>query len=304
MERYLAAPCSPADHQEGQRDMTAVEVSGQGPAVAPIVFSVPHAGRDYPASVLARSRLPVDVLQRLEDRYADLLVTELVAAGHVAVVAKAPRAVIDLNRNPRDIDVCTVSGIPRGLHLVQSPKQRGGLGLFPRFLPRVGDLWTAPLGWEEAESRIRLIHAAYHAEIERQIDRIAARYGQALLLDVHSMPPLTSGGGAARADIVIGDRFGVSASPRLADIARATAQRHGLAVAVNHPYPGYYLIERHGRPKAGRHALQIEISRDLYLDDALDGAGPGLPAIHAMLADVTEALAEELTRGDFAVAAE
>ncbi len=304
MERKIAAPCSPANRQEGRNDMTAIEVLGGGPAVAPILFSVPHAGREYPASLYARSRQPIDVLKRLEDRYADLLVTEQVAAGYVAVVAKAPRAIIDLNRNPRDIDPCTVSDIPRDVHLIQSPKQRGGLGLFPRFLPRVGDLWTAPLGWDEAETRIRLIHAAYHAEVEGQIDRAVARYGQALLLDVHSMPPLAGGGAVARADIVIGDRFGVSATPRLADVARVIAQRHGLAVAVNHPYPGYYLIERHGRPRAGRHALQIEISRDLYLDDALDKAGPGLPAIHALLADMTEALSTELVRGDFAVAAE
>ena len=280
-----------------------MEVFGSGSSGGPVLFSVPHAGRDYPASVLARSRLPEDALQRLEDRYADLLVTELVADGHVTVVAKAPRAVIDLNRDPRDIDLCTVSGIPRGLHLVQSPKQRGGLGLFPRFLPRVGDLWIGPLSWEAAESRIRTIHAPYHAEIERQIDLIAGRHGQAVLLDVHSMPPLSSGG-AGRADIVIGDRFGVSASPRLADIVRAVAIGHGLAAAVNHPYPGYYLIERHGRPRSGRHALQIEISRDLYLDEALDEPGPGLPAIRAMLAEMAEALADELTRGGFAVAAE
>lgn len=304
MECNHAASCSPTNREEGRSDMTAIEVLGGSPAVAPIVFSVPHAGREYPASVLARSRLPVDVLQRLEDRYADLLVTDLVAAGHIAVVAKAPRAMIDLNRNPRDIDPYTVNDVPRDVHLIQSPKQRGGLGLFPRFLPRVGDLWTAPLGWDEAEARIRLIHAAYHAEVEHQTDRAVARYGQALVLDVHSMPPLAGGGTAARADIVIGDRFGVSATPRFADIARVIAQRHGLAVAVNHPYPGYYLIERHGRPRAGRHALQIEISRDLYLDEALDEAGPGLPAIRALLADMTEALSEELMRGDFAVAAE
>lgn len=301
MTRPFAAAGSGTDLRASRGDTSAIEVLGRGPA-APVLLSVPHAGRDYSASLLARSRLPVEVLQRLEDRHADLLVAELVAAGHVAVVARAPRAAIDLNRDPRDIDPCTVRGVPRDLHLVQSPKQRGGLGLFPRFLPRAGELWTGPLDWEEAHSRIRLIHAPFHAELERQTDLIAERHGQALLLDVHSMPPLPAG--ASRPDIVIGDRFGVSASPRLADSARAAAERHGLAVAVNHPYPGSYLIERHGRPKLGRHALQIEISRDLYLDEALDAAGPGVSAMRAMLADMAEALAEELTRGDFAVAAE
>lgn len=301
MNPSFAAAGSGTDHRESLGDACAIEVLGGGTAT-PVLFSVPHAGRDYPASLLVRSRLPAEVLQRLEDRYADLLVTDLVAAGHVAVVAMAPRAMIDLNRDPRDIDPRTVRGVPRDVHLVQSSKQRGGLGLFPRFLPRVGDLWTGPLDWQEAWSRIRLIHAPYHAELERQIDTLAARHGQALLLDVHSMPPLPAG--AARSDIVIGDRFGVSASSRLADIARAAAERHGLTVAVNHPYPGSYLIERHGRPGSGRHALQIEISRDLYLDEALDAPGPGLPAMRAMLADMAEALAEELTRGDFAVAAE
>lgn len=301
MERSFPIAGSRTDRPEGRTDTDAIEVWG-GDLTAPVLFSVPHAGREYSDAAIARSRLPVAALQRLEDRHADLLVTELIGVGHVAIVAKAPRAIIDLNRDPRDIDPCAVKGMPRTLHLIQSPKQRGGLGLFPRFLPRVGDLWSEPLAWEEAESRIRLIHAPFHAEIERRVDRIVQRHGQALLLDIHSMPPLSRG--VAHADVVIGDRFGVSASPRLAETARAVVERHGLAVAVNHPYPGYYLIERHGRPRAGRHALQIEIARDLYLDEALDAPGPGLPAVRAMLADVTAALTEELTRGDFAVAAE
>lgn len=301
MERSLAVAGCQADRQECRSDTDAIEVLGRG-LTSPVLLSVPHAGRDYPPSVLARSRLPVAALQRLEDRHADLLVTDLGAAGHVAIVAKAPRAIIDLNRDPRDIDPSTVKGVPRDLHLIQSPKQRGGLGLFPRFLPRMGDIWKEPMAWEEAESRIRQIHAPFHAEIERRMDGIAELHGQALLLDVHSMPPLPAG--AARADVVIGDRFGVSASPRFADSARAVAERHGLTVAVNHPYPGYYLIERHGRPRAGRHALQIEVSRDLYLDDALDAAGPGLAEVRAMLADMIEVLTDELTRGEFAVAAE
>ena len=107
--------------------------------------------------------------------------------------------------------------------------------------------------------------------------RSRGRYDQALLLDLHSMPPLAPGQGAMpRPDIVIGDRFGGSVPSRYSELARAVATDHGFVAALNHPYPGYYIIERHGRPAAGRYAMQIEISRDLYLDEKMDLPGPGL----------------------------
>lgn len=283
----------------------AFEVLRSGPAPAPVLLSVPHAGRCYAPAILARARVPEDMLWRLEDRHADLLIADLVAMGYPALVARLPRAVIDLNRDARDIDARMVSGIPRHQPLLQSVKQRGGLGLFPRSLPRCGDLWRGAIGWEEAESRILHAHEPYHLAIGHELGLLAAGHGQALLVDVHSMPPLTLfAADRPRPDIVIGDRFGSSASGRLAEVARAVIEAHGLVPALNHPYPGSYLIERHGRPSCGHHALQIEISRDLYLDERMESPGAGLDRVRAMLVRLVEALAQELIRGGWSEAAE
>lgn len=270
---------------------------------APVLLSVPHAGRDYSADVIARSRVPLTALRRLEDRYADLLITELIQQGYAAIIARIPRAVIDLNRDARDVDGRMVAALPRGRPKIQSAKQRGGLGLFPRSLPRVGELWREPIAWREAAERIERIHEPYHAAIDHRLVAVRSYFGQAMLIDVHSMPPLDARDGP-RPDIIIGDRFGASASPRFAEVARAVVANQGFVVAINHPYPGYYLAERHGRPAEGRHVLQVEISRDMYLDSALEEVGPGLRSVRTMLAELVSTLADEVIRGIYPIAAE
>ena len=276
-------------------------------ARSPVLISVPHAGRHYPAEVRAMSAVPVSTLAQLEDRYADTLVEGLDAHGYSVIVAEIARAVIDLNRDPRDIDRRMIAGMPHGEALIETAKSRGGLGLFPRSLPRVGCLWRGLLHWHEARARIATIHTPYHALIAQEMRAIQAEHGEALLIDVHSMPPLEPGrfGGDSRPDVVIGDRFGASASARFSDVARAVVTRHGLRSALNHPYPGTYIAERHGKPAAGRHVLQIEISRDLYLDAALREVGSGVTAIRAMVADLVNTLRDEITRDSaLAIAAE
>lgn len=276
-----------------------------GSAPAPVLLSVPHAGRDYAPAILARARVPAHVLRRLEDRHADLLIEDLTARGYPALIARVPRAVIDLNRDARDIDPRLVSGIPRAQPLMRSAKQRGGLGLFPRSLPHCGDLWRGALGWTEARDRMDRAHGPYHAAIGRELDLLCDQHGQALLVDVHSMPPLAlHAADRPRPDVVIGDRFGASAPARLAEAACAVVRAHGMVAALNHPYPGSYLLERHGRPARGRHALQIEISRDLYLDEGLESPGPGLVAVRAMLTRLVEELGQDLIRGCWSEAAE
>lgn len=292
-------------HETGER--IDAEAGGESPAFGyfgpadpqwPVLISVPHAGRHYPDSVLARSAVPLATLARLEDRHADALVMGLEEQGYGIVCARVARAVIDLNRDPRDIDRRMIAALPHGQALIETAKSRGGLGLFPRSLPRIGGLWRAPMPWAEAHARIEAIHAPYHAELERRLRMIRAVHGQALLLDVHSMPPLEPDrfAGALRPDVVIGDRFGASAASRFAEVAREVVLRHGLKAAVNHPYPGTYIAERHGKPAAGRHVVQIEISRDLYLDAALREPGAGLNALRAMLLDLAESLREEINR--------
>lgn len=282
----------------------AYERMGAERASVPILLSVPHAGRDYPPSILERSRVSAETLLRLEDRLVDLLIGDLVARGYPALVARVPRAVIDLNRDPRDIDAQMVVDMPRDHPLIRTAKQRGGLGLFPRFLPRAGDLWRGAMGWEEARMRIGQVHDAYHEAIATEMAALVRDHGQALLIDIHSMPPLAADGQGMRTDVVIGDRFGASAAAHLADAARSVVRQRGLVPALNHPYPGFYLLERHGKPANGRHALQIEISRDLYLDTGQSAPGEGLVRTRAMLTALVEELARSMSRDGLAMAAE
>lgn len=283
----------------------AFDLRGHEDSLLPVLLSVPHAGREYPSKLLERSRVPMDTLRRLEDRFADLLLDDAIDAGCSAIVARIARAAIDLNRDPRDIDSRMVATVPRGTALIQSVKQRGGLGLFPRSLPRSGDIWHRRLPWQEAIFLIRHVHVPYHQAISTLLRSIHARHGCALLIDVHSMPPIAPSVTARpRPDIVIGDRFGVSASARFADVARSVVADHGYSCAVNHPYPGFYVLERHGAPIRGIQALQIEISRDLYLDDSLHLPGPGLASLQALLAELVCALADEAGSKTLPIAAE
>jgi N-formylglutamate amidohydrolase len=278
-----------------------------GPDVppSPVILSVPHAGRSYPPGLSGLARVRPSVLRRLEDRYADLLVDPLIAAGWSVVVARTPRAMIDLNRHEREVDPAMVSDLPRAHPLQSSVKMRGGLGLVPRRLQGVGDLWLHPLPFVEVEQRIATIHRPYHAALGRLMHAAHAAYGHAILIDLHSMPSLSPAPGEeAGLALVLGDRFGRSAAPRLVALAADIAAGRGFASAQNHPYAGDHLIERHGRPEAGFHAIQIEIDRALYLDAALDEPGAGLPRVQSLVTALVEALAQELPRADYVMAAE
>lgn len=278
-----------------------------GPAVpnSPVVLSIPHAGRDYGATLTALARVRPPVLRRLEDRLADLLVHPLIARGGSVLVARAPRAVIDLNRHEREVDPGMIAGLPRLHPLQSSVKLRGGLGLVPRRLPGVGDLWLKPLDWAEVARRIATIHRPYHAALSAMMAAAHAAHGHAILIDLHSMPPLAPApDGTPAPALVLGDRFGRSAAGRLMTLAADIAAGRGIPSAQNHPYAGDHLIDRHGRPDAGFHALQIEIDRTLYLDAALERPGPGLARSQALVAAIVTALANELPRADYALAAE
>lgn len=271
---------------------------------SPLVISVPHAGRLYPPSVMEHSRVGQEGLEALEDRLADLLVHRLIDSGYSVFVARQARAVIDLNRAENEVDATMLEEGPRRRSLLSSAKVRGGLGLIPRRLSSHGDLWHGPLGWGEIERRILDYHRPYHAALEQALRLARQRFGHAILLDIHSMPPLRPVDGPDPVRIVIGDRFGRTASARLSGVALQVAVAHGLKAAQNHPYAGNYLLERHGRPVRNIHAIQCEIDRSLYLDPQLRWPGAGLSRMQGILHDLSEALAGELPQGEFVQAAE
>jgi len=275
-------------------------------ALAPLVFAVPHAGRDYGPALIERARVTPGTLLRLEDRFADLLVHDLIAQGHHVLIARRPRAMIDLNRDEREIDPSTIADLPRNIRPHSSAKVRGGLGLVPERLAYAGSLWRAPLPYAELCTRVERIHRPYHAALAQALALTRARHGAALLVDVHSMPPLRSltGDGVAVPRIVVGDRFGRSATDRLTDLAADIARRHGHEVAINTPYSGNHILERHGRPEQGIHAIQIEIDRSLYLERDLLTPGEGLADMRRLLSDLAIALARELAGPGLQFAAE
>jgi N-formylglutamate amidohydrolase len=266
---------------------------------------VPHAGRDYSDDLLAAARVAPPVLRRLEDRWADLLVHPLIALGFSVLVARTPRAMIDLNRHEREIDPAMIADLPRTAPLHSSAKLRGGLGLFPRRLPGAHELWRHPMPWAEAQRRIEQAHRPYHAAIAALMSAARQAHGHAILIDLHSMPPVPPpAAGQSAPGLVLGDRFGKSASTRLVTLAADVAESRDMTVAHNHPYAGDHLIERHGRPDHALHAMQVEVDRTLYLDAALEQPGPGLPRMQAVISAMGQALARELPRAGYALAAE
>ncbi len=233
-------------------------------AALPLMLSVPHSGRDYPGWLVASAGGGLPALESLEDPLVDRLAWRALSLGVGAVIARAPRAAIDCNRAPDEIDPAAVAGAPDPV----SPRARAGLGIVPGRTARHGHLWRRPIARAELDHRIAAAHAPYHAAIERGLDRLAIAHGCALLLDCHSMPPRRG-----QAEIVIGDRHGSSAAPHVTAAAARIARAHGWTVALNQPYAGGHIVERHGQPTSGIHALQIEIDRGCYL--AADGRTPG-----------------------------
>ena len=268
---------------------------------SPVVLSVPHAGRAYSAALLRSSRLPLKTLESLEDRLVDRLIWRVQGTGAVVLVARAPRAEIDLNRDEREIDPSMIVPPPPSRTVLQSPRSRGGLGVVPSRISGAGPIWNQRLPAHELSRRIAAIHAPYHAALEVALLQARHRFGSAILLDCHSMPPREFGGGPG---IVFGDRHGTSIAPSLETAAIRAAEAAGYEVACNAPYAGGYITARHGQPDAGIHALQIEIDRSLYLDAELREPGPGFDQVARMLEAVVSALAAKAMEPAQAIAAE
>lgn len=269
------------------------------PSPLPVVLAVPHAGRIYPPSLLARMREPETVALRLEDRYVDRLAEAVAAAtGAALLVARAPRAMIDLNRAADDVDWSMFSGggarRPIADRTRTARRAHSGLGLIPRRLPAIGELWRQPHAPEELAERIALVHHPYHDQLARALAEVRSRWGAALLLDLHSMPPLPPEGGRAGAAFVLGDRFGVSCQGRLVAASFAALSGAGHTVAYNRPYAGGYVLERHAAPRDGVHAIQLEIDRASYLDPPLTEIGQGFEGVVHALVGLVARLAREV----------
>jgi len=230
------------------------------------MLSIPHAGREYDRDVLANAAQGRRALETLEDPLVDRLCWRAIGAGLGAVVQNVPRAAIDCNREESEVDPSSVHAIspaPVG------PRARFGLGLVPSRTHRHGALWRRPIDRAELHRRIVEVHRPYHAALAEALEGLARRFGEAILIDCHSMPTRRG-----QAEIVLGDRHGASAAAWVSAEAASVARHAGFKVALNEPYAGGAIVTRHGRPAEGIHAIQVEVDRCLYLQD--DGRTPGV----------------------------
>ncbi len=256
---------------------------------SPVVLSSPHSGRIYPRGVLDRLRVDAASLLSLDDGPVDKLAQRGCAVGAVLIAARYPRAVVDLNREPDEIDPDLVldPGDLRGMRV--TARARAGLGVVPSRVAG-GPLWRDRLGSGELAERLDAVFHPYHAEIEALMRERRERFGAALLLDCHSMPGLAADGDRPAVDVALGDRFGQSCGPELVAAAEAVLRAAGLEVARNRPYAGGYITSRHGRPAEGMHALQVELRRGLFMDEATHVPHAGFAAVQ----EVVGALAADL----------
>lgn len=235
---------------------------------------------------------------KLEDRYVDLLARAVAReTGAVLLLAHAPRAMIDLNRSPEEMDwdmLADGHGEERE-DLCTARRARGGLGLVPRRLPGLGEIWKRRMTRADLEARLAGVHTPYHAVLAGELKILKARWGAALLIDLHSMPPLgPKRGSQASADFVIGDRFGSSCDGALCAAAFDHFAGVGRRTAHNRPYAGGYVLDRHTAPARGVHGLQLEICRAAYLDERLRDPGAGFDAVSEVLIGLVRRLAGEL----------
>jgi N-formylglutamate amidohydrolase len=263
----------------------------------PVLLSVPHSGRDYPEWLVEMAAAGRPALTALEDPLVDRLIWRAVNRGAGAVIARTPRAAIDCNRAEDEVDPAVVDGMRRGRITARA---RGGLGIVPARTQQHGYLWRRPISSAQLDDRLDQAHRPYHLALETQLAQLIDRFGCALLLDCHSMPPPARG----VAPMIFGDCRGRTAESWISSEAMAVANRCGFEAGLNDPFAGGHVIERHARPGYGVHALQLEIDRRCYLDEALNAPGPGFDRVASLIETLAVTLGDALLRRHFATAAE
>ena len=254
-----------------------------------VVFASPHSGRDYSEAFRARARLQGVALRSSEDAFVDRLFEHAPKAGAPLLRAGAPRAYVDLNRGPDELDPALIEGVGKRGH---NPRVASGLGVIPRVVSGGRAIYDGKLGLEEARARIDTFWRPYHAALARLLDQAHGQFGSAILIDCHSMPheamDAVARAGAGRPDVVLGDRFGAAAGALIVDRIEAAFRKAGLTVARNAPFAGAYITQTYGRPLRNRHAVQIEIDRGLYMDEATVRPNAGFKPLQSLLATVIE----------------
>ena len=261
-------------------------------ARVPLILASPHSGTDYPAEFVAGSRLDPLALRRSEDSFVDELFAAAPRLGAPLLAARFPRAYLDVNREPYELDPAMFADALPAFVNRASPRVRTGLGTIARIVASGEEIYAGKLTFAEAQRRIDGLYRPYHRALRRLVDETAARFGGCLLIDCHSMPSGLRGVFAADgAEIVLGDCYGSSCAPQIMHSARRFFAARGFSVAINAPYAGGFTTEHYGSPRRGRHVLQIEISRALYMDERRFCKKPAFAALCDHLADLVGHLA-------------
>lgn len=263
----------------------------------PVLISVPHSGRDYPEWLVGMASGGKQALATLEDPLVDRLVWRALRCGCGAVIARTPRAAVDCNRAEDEVDPSVVDGV-RTRRV--SARARGGLGIVPARTQQHGYLWRRAISPSQLDERLSQAHRPYHEAIDSQLGLLLDRFGVALLLDCHSMPPPPHG----VPPVIFGDCRGRTADAWISAEAIAISRRSGFEAGLNDPFAGGHVIERHGRPSRGVHALQLEIDRRCYLDPRLAKPGPGFDRVATLIETLAVALGQALIGRQYATAAE
>ncbi len=264
-------------------DQPAFETIRPRRAVAPLVFNSPHSGRVYPARFLAMTRLDHLSIRQSEDAFVDDLFARAPHLGAPLLRAHFPRAYLDVNREPWELDPTMFTEPLSDRFNTTSPRVAAGLGTLARVVAENKPIYRERLTLEDARMRVEGIYHPYHAALQKLLSEAIADFGMAILIDCHSMPRIGRHGERAAPDIVLGDRYGTTCAPALIDLVETVFATAGLRVARNRPYAGGFCTRTYGRPPHGVHALQIEISRHLYMNEATLEKNAGFAPLSALI---------------------
>jgi N-formylglutamate amidohydrolase len=264
----------------------------------PVVLNSPHSGSCYPNDFLALSRLDERAIRRSEDTFVDELVAPAASVGCPLLKANFPRAWLDVNREPYELDPKMFEGSLPTYANIRSVRVAGGLGTIARIVSESEEIYKQPICVNEALSRIDTIYKPYHRTLRQLVLDTRAEFGLAVLIDCHSMPSTARGAHSRhRPDIVLGDRYGTSCATELTDFAAQILSRFGYSVSRNKPYAGGFITEHYGQPGRALHAMQVEVNRNIYMDERTLAKTERFAAVAADIARLVQALGEAFDAG-------
>ncbi len=270
-----------------------------------VVFASPHSGCDYPEWFIRRSLLNAHTIRSSEDAFVDQLFADAPAFGAPFLVARAPRALLDLNRAAEELDPALIQGVRKVGH---NPRVASGLGVIPRVVANGRAIYRGKMTRAEADHRIDTYWRPYHEALRTMLKQAKDSFGQSILIDCHSMPREAVEGatraGVQRPEIVLGDRFGAAADVELVDQIEAIFVDAGFHVSRNSPFAGAYVTQHYGRPLKAQHAIQVEIDRSLYMDEASITPHADFESFRARITDVVRQISALGQAGSQSLAAE